>query len=89
MTHAQIIEGTTEEIARQLQQSYAGQKLRIFVEPEDEEDLAAGLPDPPFAVRSRDHLIELLREGMNSPTHPVTEQTWEPIRQEVRRRHQA
>ena len=54
MTQAQMIEGTTEEITRQLQRSYAGQKLRVFIEPETEEqDLAAGLPDPPFTVRSR------------------------------------
>lgn len=32
MTQSQMIEGTTEEIIRQLQQNYAGQKLRLFIE---------------------------------------------------------
>ncbi len=34
MAQAQMIEGTTEEIIRQLQQNYAGQKLRLFIEPQ-------------------------------------------------------
>lgn len=34
MTQSQMIEGTTEEIVRQLQQNYAGQKLRLFIEVE-------------------------------------------------------
>lgn len=91
MTQAQMLEGTTEEVTRQMQQSYAGRKLRVFVEPEENEaeeaeDLAAGLPDPPFTVRSREHLIELLREGMNSPVTEFTDDTLEQMRQEVRRR---
>ncbi len=89
MTQTQMLEGTAEEITRQLQQSYAGQKLRVFVEPEeadDEEDLAAGIPDPPDTIRDKAHLIELLREGMNSPTIPFTDDSLEQMRQEVRRR---
>lgn len=84
MAQAQIIEGTAEEITRQLQQSYAGQKLRVFVESEeDEEDLAAGIPDPPDTIRDKAHLIELLCEGMNSPTIPFTDDSLEQMRQEV------
>ena len=90
MTQAQMIEGTTEEVTRQMQQSYAGQNLRVFIEPEEEaeeaEDLAAGLPDPPFTVRSREHLVELLEEGLNSPVSEFTDDTLEQMRQEVRRR---
>ena len=89
MTQAQIIEGTTEEVTRLMQQSYAGQKLRVFVEPEGneaEEDLAAGLPDPPLTVRSREHLVELLHEGFNSPVSEFTDDILEQMRQEVRRR---
>ncbi len=84
MAPAQMIEGTTEEITRQLQQSYAGRKLPVFVEPEAEKaDLAANLPDPPLAIRSREHLTELLLEGVNSPTHEVTEATWERLHERV------
>ena len=88
MTQAQMLEGTTEEVTRQIQQSYAGQNLRVFVEPEENEpeDLAAGLPDPSFTVRSREHLIELLHEGMNSPVTEFTDDTLEQMRQEVRSR---
>ena len=91
MTQAQMIEGTTEEVTRLMQQSYAGQNLRVFIEPEENgaeeaEYLAAGLPDPPFTVRNREHLVELLREGMNSPVTEFTDDTLEQMRQEVRRR---
>jgi hypothetical protein len=86
MTQAVMIEGTTEEVTRQMQQNYAGQKVRVFVEPEDAEDLAAGLPDPPFTVRSREHLVELLQEGMDSPVSEFTDDTLEQMRQEVRTR---
>ena len=91
MTQAQMIEGTTEEVTRQMHQHYAGQNLRVYVEPEisepaESEDLAAGLPDPPFTVRDREHLIGLLQEGMNSPVTEFTDDTLEQMRQEVRSR---
>ena len=88
MTQAQMIKGTTEEVTRQMQQSYAGQNLRVFVEPEENEaeDLAAGLPDPPDTIRDKAHLVELLREGMSSPVSEFTDDTLEQMRQEVRRR---
>ena len=54
---------------------------------EEGEDLAAGLPDPPFTVRSRERLVQLLDEGMNSPVSEFTDDTVEQMRQEVRRRH--
>ena len=87
MTQAQMIEGTTEEVARRMQQSYAGQKVRVFIQPEEVEDLAAGVPDPPFTVRNREHLVELLNEAIHSPTHEFTDDTLEQMRQEVRKRH--
>ena len=87
MTQTQMIEGTTEEITRRMQQIYAGQKLRVFIEPEEAEDLAAGLPDPPFTVRSREHLLELLQEGIDSPVGEFTDDTLEQMRQEVRMRY--
>jgi hypothetical protein len=84
MTRAQMIEGTTEEITRQMQQSYADQKLRVFIEPEENEDLAAGIPDPPDTIRDKAHLMELLHEGMNSPTVPFTDDSSEKMHQEVK-----
>lgn len=90
VAQAQIIEGTSEEISVLLQEgAFAGQKLRVIVEPEDDEDLSAGLPPPPFAIRDRAHLLELLREGLKGPFHKFTDESMEAIRQEVHRRHAA
>ncbi len=89
MTQTQMLEGTAEEITRKLQQSYAGQKLRVFVEPtgvEDEEDLAAGIPDPPDTIRDKAHLIEILHEEMQGEPQTVTDQEWVEIRRQVRER---
>lgn len=88
MAQAQVIEGTTEEIMTRLREDFPRQKLRVFVEPE-EEDLSADLPDPPNAVRDETHLVGLLLEGLNSPMQEVTDETWERKRQEVHRRHAA
>lgn len=60
--------------------------------PEDRVELMALIlgdlaPEPPNTIRSREHLVDLLNEGLRSPTHPVTDDTWEDIRAEVRRRH--
>ena len=91
MTQAHMIEGTTEERTRQMQQSYAGQNLRVFIESEENEaeeaeDFAATLPTPPGTIRDKAHLVELLREGMNSPATEFTGDILEQMRQEVRRR---
>ena len=87
VAHAQVIEGTSEEISLLLQRgAFAGRKLRVIVEPEDDEDLAAEIPAPPLAVQSREHLLGLLREGVNSPASKLTDETLEQMRQEVRAR---
>lgn len=88
MAQAQVIEGTTEEIMTRLRENFPSQNLRVFVEPE-EEDLGAGLPNPPNAVRDETHLVQLLLEGLNSPMQEVTDETWEQKRQEVHRRYAA
>lgn len=88
MAQAQIIEGTTEEIMVRLRENFPSQKLKVFVEPEDE-DLGADLPAPINTVRDEAHLIELLLDGLNSPAQEVTDETWERRRQEVHRRHAA
>jgi hypothetical protein len=89
MVQAQVIEGTSEEIAALLQAgAFAGQKLRVIVESE-EEDFTEDLPTPANTVRDAAHLEQLLLEGLASPVHEVTEETWEAKRQEVRRRHEA
>lgn len=55
-----------------------------------EEDLLAGMPPPPNTIRDEAHLVELLREALNSlrngARHEVTEETWGQRKAEVRRR---
>ena len=86
LAHAQIIEGTSEEIRTLLQNGvFAGQKLRVIIEP-GEEEFAADLPNPPFTVQGREHLLALLREGIHSPAQPFTDETLEQMKQEVRTR---
>jgi hypothetical protein len=52
---------------------------------ENETDLAEGIPPPPFTVRNREHVIELLYEGLQGPFHEVTEATWERHREQIRK----
>ena len=99
MAELQVFEGTTEDIAKLLQNgAFAGSKLKLIVNPApieaiiedtEEEDLSDSYPDPPITIRDKAHLEELLLAGINSPTRRVTEQTWEETRQEVHRRHAA
>ena len=102
MAELQVFEGTTEDIFKLLQNgAFAGSRLKLIVDPAplieqqeatdagDEEDLSDSLPDPPFTVRDKAHLDELLLAGINSPTSEVTDASWEAIRQEVHRRHLA
>ncbi|MBV9851334.1 MAG: hypothetical protein JO250_16815 [Armatimonadetes bacterium] len=89
VAQAQIIEGTSEEITALLQEgAFAGQRLRVIVEPEtEEEDFTADLPAPPNTIRDAAHLEQLLLEGIRSgPATPMTAQDWQDIRQEVRDR---
>jgi hypothetical protein len=87
MAEPQVIEGTSEEIATLLQGgAFAGLKLRVIIEP-DEEDFTDDLPDPPNTVRDAAHLEQLLHEGLQSgPATPMTEADWEDIRREVQSR---
>ena len=84
MAQTQVIEGTTEEIAALLQAgAFAGQKLRVIVESE-EEDFTDTLPPPPNTIRDETHLEQLLLEGLNSgPAEPMTDTDWEDMRREV------
>ncbi len=96
MAELQIFEGTTEDIAKLLQNgAFAGSKLKLIVNPApiektmeeiEEEDFSDSLPDPPNTVRDKAHLEELLLEGINSPMHEVTDQEWVDMRREVRER---
>ena len=87
MNNLQVIEGTTEEVTALLRKTYAGRKVRAFVEPE--ENLTADLPDPHETLRDAAHLEQALLDGLASPAHKVTEETWDAIRREVRQRHAA
>jgi hypothetical protein len=73
-----VIEGTWEEIKSHAD-AFNGHKLRVIIDPEPEEDLLAGIPPPPFAVRDREHLIELLTEGVNSPLEEATDDDWTEV----------
>jgi hypothetical protein len=79
MTHT--IEGTWDEI-----QAYAaglaGHRLRVIVDPEDEDH---GAPEH-LIVRDAAQLHQLLKEGLASPKSPMVDSDWDDIRQEVRRR---
>ena len=87
MAQTQVIEGTTEEIAALLQAgAFAGQKLRVIVEAE-EEDFTDTLPDPLNSIQDAAHLEQLLLQGLNSgPAVPMKEAEWEDIRREVHAR---
>lgn len=77
---AEIMEGRTEDILIRLRETYAGQNLRVTVEPR-EDYLVEGLSQ---AVRSKEHLISLLREGLHSPVQEVTEKDWEQRHKQIR-----
>jgi len=83
MAKTQIIEGTAQEIAALLQaDAFAGLKLRVIVE--TEEEFAGKHAEPPHTIRDATHLEQLLREGLNSgPAEPMTDAEWEDIRREV------
>jgi hypothetical protein len=49
--------------------------------------LVSDLTPPPNSIRTREQLMDELRKGMASPVHAVTDQTWEYIESEIRRRH--
>jgi hypothetical protein len=46
-------------------------------------------PSPPLTVNSRENLIQMLEDGLNSAAHLVTDETWSDIREEIRHRHEA
>ncbi len=86
MGEAQVLEGTAEDIAARLRETYPKQILRVTVEPQEEEPLL-DFADYPHTVTSEAQLIKLLLESVNGSTrHEVTEETWEQRKAEVRRR---
>jgi len=44
------------------------------------------LPEPPNSIRTREQLEAALIEGMNSPRHEVTPETWREAHSELERR---
>ena len=72
---------TLEEIVEQTLQLSDADRIRLV------ERLQGNGSGPPNSVRDLAHLEELLPASVDSPTHPVTDQVWQSIRQEVRRRH--
>ncbi|MGO8671788.1 MAG: hypothetical protein ACLQVD_10535 [Capsulimonadaceae bacterium] len=49
-------------------------------------DVYEQVPDAPNALRRLEHLVELLEEGMRSPTSPLTASDWNDLRGEGRDR---
>ena len=83
-----LFRGTVEELINR-QEEFTGKFVQVTDSPElelEDEDFYPNLPDPPFTVRDRAHLFELLDAGLASPTEPVTEEYWEDIRREVQNR---
>lgn len=59
-----IIEGTWEEIKAH-EAELRGHRLRVVIDPvEDEEDLTADIPPPPFSIKSREELVNSLLESV-------------------------
>jgi hypothetical protein len=93
-TQEQITEGTAEEVAALLQGgAFAGRRMRLYVElsetEDDDEDISVKMPAPSFTVRSQEHLIELLREGIDSPKHEATPETWAQRHRDLEERYDA
>jgi len=64
---AHIIEGTWDEI-KQYEAAFAGHRLRVIIDPvenDEEEDLAADIPPPPFSIKSREELVSSLIAGVD------------------------
>jgi len=78
---ANVIEGTWEEI-KEREAEFAGHRIRLIIDPDDVLDI---IPEP-TVVRNEEHLVEILVEAMNSPTHEVTAEMWEERRQRIHRR---
>jgi hypothetical protein len=72
---AHVIVGTWEEI-KSHDAELTGRQVRLIVDAEPD-DILAGLPDPPHTVRDCDHLIQLLRERLQSgPGVEATPEFW-------------
>lgn len=86
MAKPHVIEGTTEEIVKLLQDgAFAGRKARVIFEP-DEEDFTNKLPDPPNAISEPGHLEQLLLEGLASPAREMTAADWQELQQRAQSR---
>ena len=72
---------TVDEVYKQARQLSAPERQQLLVRLLDEIAL-----EPPDSVRSREHLMELLEEGMRSPVSAMTAQDWNDIRSAVRER---
>jgi hypothetical protein len=59
-----VLEGTWDEIKAH-EAEFNGCKLRVLVE-SDKQDWSDIAPDPPFTVRNKEHLVELLSKAGTS-----------------------
>jgi hypothetical protein len=70
-----VIEGTWEEI-KSREAELAGHYLTVIVDP----------PEPPNTYHNLQELEALLEGGFRGEPHRVTDESWDEIKQEVRRR---
>ncbi|MCW3100037.1 MAG: hypothetical protein JWL77_5655 [Chthonomonadaceae bacterium] len=77
MAQSQVIEGTTEEIAALLQTgAFAGQKLRVIVEA-DEEEANTALPDEDSNDPRREQRAKQISAlAMRGPKQPKSKDSW-------------
>jgi hypothetical protein len=77
----QILEGTWEQVKTH-DAELAGRRVRLIVDP-DEEEIAPASPETPYKIRSEQQLFALLREGDAGPFYDVTDKLWDEIRDEA------
>lgn len=80
-----LFKGKFEDLLNRSKE-FSGLDIEVF-DPEDDIDYSENMPDPPFTVRDKAHLEELLLEAVNSPKEPMTDQDWVDMRVELYRRH--
>jgi hypothetical protein len=85
MANPQVIDGTSEQLRLLLDSgAFAGQRLRLIVDPE-REDAAPNVAVPPGAITDVSHVEELLLAGIRSgDADEMTASDWEELHSRLR-----
>jgi hypothetical protein len=87
MAQRQVIEGTSEEIAAALRSgAFAGRKMRVIIEPDDE-DYSDQLADSVDSVQDAEQLEARLLEGLSSPAREMTDSLWQSLHKRTQERN--